>query len=426
MLMFLTDEEKRMLDGDYGPGIRRSMQLLVKLGEAFDAERMILADSAHIHCAVSYDMLEELTEGAGQCRVITTTHPNAFPNVLDPEGCKRIGLPDNYDIYEFIHGGPWSKIEDIFKKLGFLLTYSCVPFYVGNLPKMGDVISWGGTSGAVTCTSMFGACGSRESVPANVATSVTGRVPYMGMAIKENRYARALVKIDNLDFENFTNADYGSLGYYIGGKTGSKNVVIDGMPGKLSLEQFRYLASPMPVSGATNICHVVGVTPEAGTLDEALGGGKPEMVITAGKDQIQEAVAKLTTADSDKVDMVKFGCPHCSIIELKNIASLLAGKKVHSSVRLFIATAYQTYVLAEAMGYVDVIKQAGGVFTNTCLGSQDPFNLLGPGLGVKTVATNSARSAHYSARTSGGKVKLLYGSMKQCIDAAVTGRWKAN
>jgi predicted aconitase len=402
------------------------MQLLVKLGEAFDAERMILADSAHIHCAVSYDMLEELTEGAGQCRVITTTHPNAFPNVLDPEGCKRIGLPDNYDIYEFIHGGPWSKIEDIFKKLGFLLTYSCVPFYVGNLPKMGDVISWGGTSGAVTCTSMFGACGSRESVPANVATSVTGRVPYMGMAIKENRYARALVKIDNLDFENFTNADYGALGYYIGGKTGSKNVVIDGMPGKLSLEQFRYLASPMPVSGATNICHVVGVTPEASTLNEALGGGKPEMVITAGKDQIQEAVARLTTADSDKVDLVKFGCPHCSILELKSIASLLAGKKVHSNVRLFIATAYQTYVLAEAMGYVDVIKQAGGVFTNTCLGSQDPFNLLGPGLGVKTVATNSARSAHYSARTSGGKVKLLYGSMKQCIDAAVTGQWKAN
>jgi hypothetical protein len=180
----------------------------------------------------------------------------------------------------------------------------------------------------------------------------------------------------------------------------------------------------MPVSGATNICHVVGVTPEARTLDQALGGSRPEEVITIGKDQIKEAVNNLTTAHSDKVDLVKLGCPHCSIIELRNIASLLTGKKVHPNVRLFVATAKQIYVLAEAMGYVDIIKQAGGVFTNTCIGSQDPFNFIGPKLGVEVVATNSARSAHYSARTSGGKIKLLYGSMKQCIDAATTGKWR--
>jgi len=421
----LTKEEEGMLNGECGAGIKRSMELLVKLGEAFDAERPVPAQSAHIHCAMSLDLLSELTEGATQCRVITTTHPNAYPNVLDPIGCKRIGLPENYDIYEFIHGGPWSQIEDIFKRLGYLLTYTCVPFLVGNLPKMGDVISWGGTSGAVTATSIFSACGSRDSVPANVATSVTGRAPYIGMAIKENRYAQVLVELDGLDVASFTNADYGALGYYIGGKIGSKNVVINGLPKTLTLEQFRYLASPMPVSGATNICHVVGVTPEARTLDEALAGGKPEEVITVGRDQIKEAVSKLTTAHSDKVDLVKLGCPHCSIIELRNIASLLTGKRVQPNVRLLVATAKQIYVLAEVMGYVDIIKQAGGVFTNTCLGSQDPFNLIGPKLGVETVATNSARSAHYSVRTSGGKIRLLYGSMKQCIDSATTGKWRS-
>lgn len=424
--MFLTDEEKRMLYGEYGSGVQRSMQLLVKLGEAFDAERMIKAQSAHIHCGVPYDLLLELTEGVSECRILTTTHAYPCPDLLDPEGCRRIGLPENYDIYEFFHDGSWNKIEEIFRKLGFLLTYSCVPFYVGNLPKVGDVISWAGTSGAITCTSMFGASGSRDSVPPNLATSITGRAPCRGMAIKENRYAQALVKIDNLDFENFTNSDYGALGYYIGGKTGNKNVVIDGLPKTLTLEQFRYLASALPVSGATNICHVIGVTPEARSLDEALGGNKPEMVLTVGKDQVKEGVGKLTTADSDEVDLLKFGCPHCSIVELRNIATLLAGKKVHPNVRLFVATSYQIYVLAEAMGYIGTIREAGGVLTNTCVGSQDPFSLLGPELGVKTVATNSARAAHYSARMSGGKIKLLYGSMRQCIDSAITGRWRAN
>jgi len=90
-----------------------------------------------------------------------------------------------------------------------------------------------------------------------------------------------------------------------------------------------------------------------------------------------------------------------------------------------VATAKQIYVLAEAMGYVDIINQAGGVFTNTCVGSQEPFNFIGPKLGIEVVATNSARSAHYSARTSGGKIKLLYGSMEQCIDSAITGKWSA-
>jgi len=419
----LTKEEKGMLNGEYGPGIQRSMELLVKLGEAFGAERMVMAQSAHIHCAVSLDLLSELTESATQCRVTTTTHANADPNVLDPIGCKRIGIPESYDLYEFIHGGPWSKVVDIFKRLGYLLTNTCIPFYVGNLPKMGDVISWSGSSGVVTANSMFSASGSRDSVPANVATSVTGRVPSIGLTIKENRYAQVLVELDRLDLENFTNADYGALGYYIGGKTGSKNVVINGLPKTLTLEQFRYIASPMPVSGATSICHVVGVTPEARTLDEALGGGKPEEVITVGRDQIKEAVDKLTTAHSNEVDLVKFGCPHCSIIELRNIASLLRGKKVHSNVRLLVATGKQVYTLAEVMGYVDIIKKAGGVFTDCCLGSQDPFNTIGPKLGVKIAATNSARSAHYSARTSGGKIKLLYGSMKQCIDSAITGKW---
>ena len=46
--MFLTDEEKRMLGGEYGPGVQRSMTLLVKFGEVFDADRMLSVNHAHI------------------------------------------------------------------------------------------------------------------------------------------------------------------------------------------------------------------------------------------------------------------------------------------------------------------------------------------------------------------------------------------
>ena len=39
--MHLTDEEERMLAGEQGPGVRKAMQTLVRLGNAFDAERMV-------------------------------------------------------------------------------------------------------------------------------------------------------------------------------------------------------------------------------------------------------------------------------------------------------------------------------------------------------------------------------------------------
>ncbi|MBN1848635.1 MAG: DUF521 domain-containing protein [Deltaproteobacteria bacterium] len=41
--MFLNDEEKRMLDGQYGPGCSMAMSLLKRFGEAFDAEKMVKA-----------------------------------------------------------------------------------------------------------------------------------------------------------------------------------------------------------------------------------------------------------------------------------------------------------------------------------------------------------------------------------------------
>ena len=53
--MFLTDEEKRMLAGDHGPGIQRAMDLLVKLGDSFDAEKLVPITYGHM----SYDFCPE-------------------------------------------------------------------------------------------------------------------------------------------------------------------------------------------------------------------------------------------------------------------------------------------------------------------------------------------------------------------------------
>ena len=423
--MFLTKEEEKMLNGAEGSGRQKSMEHLVKMGEAFGAERMIPVESVHIHCAWPLDYLEELTAEA-HTNIFATTHANPDPNEIDPEGCKRIGIPEKYDIYELLRAGaPLSKVLDIFKRMGYYLTHTCTPFYAGNIPRVKSVFSWCGTSGQVLMNSWFGAYGQRGSVAEAVAMSVTGRAPLMGFAVKEKRYAQVLARVEGLDLDEFSDADWGALGYYLGAVAGPRTIVIDGLPKWLSLDQFRFVASALPVSGAVGICHVLGLTPEASTLEEALGGKKPEIEVKVGPAEIEDAIGKLNTAGSEDVDLVTFGCPHCSLGELRRIAEAIGDRKVDQNVRLLIAAYRGVWKVAESMGYVDIIKKSGGVLTDCCVGSQHPFSTLGPGLGVYTSATNSTRMGHYIYRISNHKLKVLYGSLEDCIEAAITGKWRA-
>jgi len=423
--MKLTKDDLRMLNGEMGPGRQRSMDFLVKMGEAFGAEEMSNANSAHIHGAMPLDYLEELTEGVSATDVFATTHANPNPCGIDPEGCQRIGIPENYDIYEYIRGGNSpEEVLNIYRKLGYMVTHTCTPFFAGNIPRVKSTFTWCGSSGQVLANSWFGAYGNRDSVPFNIAVTVTNRIPLMGFALKKNRYAKIIAKVEGMDLSRFSDADWGALGYCLGSIAGKETVVIDGLPKSLDLDQFRVITSALPVSGGVCLFHAVGVTPEAPTLKAAVGRRKPSIETKITKKDIEHAYEQLTTSIGSDVDLIAIGCPHCSVRELKRITELLAGKKVSPNVRLLIAAYRGVWELAKMMGYTNVIKKAGGVLTDTCVGSQNPFIILGVHAGIKVIATNSTRANHYIIRESNKRIKSLYGSLEDCIEAAVSGRWK--
>ena len=54
--MYLTKEEQRMLDGEEGYAVRKSMEILVALGNIFGAERLIKVGSVQV-AGVSYHNL---------------------------------------------------------------------------------------------------------------------------------------------------------------------------------------------------------------------------------------------------------------------------------------------------------------------------------------------------------------------------------
>jgi len=145
-------------------------------------------------------------------------------------------------------------------------------------------------------------------------------------------------------------------------------------------------------------------------------------VIRVGRHEMTETWEKLNVWDDDVVEHVAFGCPHATIDELGRIAALLEGKTTRTS--LLIGASAPVEALARRQGYADIIEKAGGRIIGVCPAVRNPFTRcdIAGEKQAKSAATNSARGAHYLARVSG--VKVFFGTEEECINAAITGRWK--
>ena len=82
--MQLTDEEKRMLQGELGHTVQKSLSLQVTLGEAFGAEKLVPVNSVHITGGAAfvrkaeYKYVEELADQGGRFIVNASTNPAPF------------------------------------------------------------------------------------------------------------------------------------------------------------------------------------------------------------------------------------------------------------------------------------------------------------------------------------------------------------
>jgi predicted aconitase len=112
------------------------------------------------------------------------------------------------------------------------------------------------------------------------------------------------------------------------------------------------------------------------------------------------------------------GCPHYTIEQIWEACRLLEGKRVHGNTSLWIFTPRATKALADQNGYTKIIADAGGVLmTDTC----SAMGRLLP-KGAKVAAVDSAKQAHYLPAIMG--VQCWFGSTEDCIEAAVTGKWR--
>jgi predicted aconitase len=163
------------------------------------------------------------------------------------------------------------------------------------------------------------------------------------------------------------------------------------------------------------MCHIAGVTPEAASLQDALGGRPPLRRISFGERELRDTYASLRTHTDDRIDTVILGCPHASLNEIAEIALALKGKRLANGVRLWVCTAYATRANAQRLGYAKMISDAGGyVFCDTC-----PTNSMR--VKATRIVTAGFKQAHYARGMIGAEV--IVDHVQGCLNAALTGRW---
>lgn len=405
--MKLTDEEKRMLGGESGQPVKMAMDIVVAIGEIYGAERLIPVKTAHIaglslksHGIAGMEWVEDIAKSGAKVRVPTTL------NVIGVDRSRDLKLPADWSANQL-------RIEQAYECMGCFGSSTCVPYYMGFIPKFGESIAWAESSAVVFTNSVLGARDNREGGPTAMASGLTGRTPLYGLHLDENRKGDVHYKV-TADLRDI--ADYGGLGAYVGKRVGTKIPVFSGISYPAT-EAMVYLGAALASSGGVAMFHIAGVTPEAPTVEAAFGGKKYETILITNR-EIEEGKQQLTSARTNKVDYVALGCPHYSLPQLEELARLLQGKKISKDVTMWVHTNVAIKGMARQLGYVRAIEESGAIVT------QDLCTILGnpEALGFKTLATNSGKMAFYAPGSNGFGV--WFGEAKRCVDAAVTGFWK--
>ncbi len=207
------------------------------------------------------------------------------------------------------------------------------------------------------------ACGARtnrQTAIVDIFCGIVGRTPLTGLHLDENRKGQVLIKL-NLDRQLF-NWEYPALGYLLGQKLGARIGVVEGMCGSPSGEDLKNFCGAAAAAGSVALMHIVGVTPEAGTAEEAFGGNIPAEVIEVTEEHIRATREAMCSNTTERVDFVALGCPHYTINEIVNVHKLLNGRKVHPSTAFWIYANSYALRLAEKMAIRNELEESGVVF----------------------------------------------------------------
>ncbi len=407
----LTPYEQALLDGEHGTGKQLAMSVIVRMARFYGAPRLLEISGAHIDSSVYFgpaglEFAERLAALGAQVSVPTTLNVSA----LDEHNWQEWAVPPEW-------ASEARRQMIAYEAMGCRPTWTCAPYQVELTPKFGQQIAWGESSAIVFANSVLGARTARYPDLMDICAAIVGRVPEASLHLTENRAGELILDLAEISAEiQAESSFYPVLGTLLGKLAGNKIPVVNNFVGTPTEDDLKALGAASASAGAVALFHIVGVTPEAPTLDAAIQGRQDVPTIRVTQAMIREAWQLLTKASGDELDMVILGSPHFSLAEFKALAPLVAGKKKHPSVKFLVTSSRAMAALAHKAGLLEPIKAFGAQITlDTCI-------LVSPMLPpeITRLMTNSGKYAYYAPGLL--ETEITFGSLQDCVRSAEIGR----
>ncbi len=415
MTVELTDREHAWLAGADGAAMQLAMRLVLAAAQTTGATRLVPVEMAHINSChysgqLSLDFAEFLlAEGA---TLAVPTHTNA--SLIS---CSTPGLRPHARTPDEVAGA--QRIMEIYEQLGCSAMWTCAPYQQPDgRPEFGQHIVGSESNAVGFYNSVLGARTNKYGDLLDISAALVGRVPDVGMHTDDGRRATHLIDVSGLPASDLTDPNFPHLlGAFVGRIAGDRVPAIVGVDAATE-DDLKAIAAGAAATGGVAMFHVVGITPEAASLDDATHGVAPTHTTSVSRDDLVATATLLTTAKGDEsLWAVCLGTPHFSVDEFLALATILDGRRVDDGVTVLVTTSRAVAHELDLRGTAAELDAAGvQIVLDTCT----YYTPIASGLDGLTM-TNSAKWAYYAQGMLG--VPVVFASLEACVESAVAGRW---
>jgi len=379
--MFLTDEQRAILNGSKGETIAKVWKTLVMYGDAFGADKMVPVTSTYNHLVTSFglkmmkpvfDLMQQLIDAGA----VSGQQFSVDPRPVDKN------VPANFLqnlIFNKIMYATQDYYEGQLNQLGLMdenaFTCACYLDQVGNKPNKGDVLSWAESSAVVYANSVLGARCNRNSGIMDIMGSIAGYVPNFGLLTDEGRKATWIVKV-----ETTKKPEAQLLGSAIGMKVMEDVPYIEGMDKWLGTEltdevcsYLKDFGAATASNGAVGLYHIDKLTPEAKELGGSLLCENVQVYVIddAELERVKANYPVMWKNPDAKPKLCFVGCPHMSLQQLKDwTVAVEQGLKASGNKKVLIPTVFTTAPAVKAefekTEYAARLKATGVILSYIC------------------------------------------------------------
>jgi predicted aconitase len=409
----LDAEERAMRNGELGEPRRWAIEHMQQVGRFFDAPDFVPVTQAHIMADT-----ESLGEAGVEFLEQMAAHPPRerqvrIPMITDPRGIdfchyRRLKQTDAMAALE-------QRAINAFEAFGIMMTNTCINYQTIMPPLRGEHLAFGDTGVVIYCNSILGAYSNFEGGPSALAAGLTGRTPRYGLHLDENRKATKRFRVT---WQPQHLSDWGALGGIIGARTGSywEVPVIEGIESQPGSDEMKHMGAAMASFGSVPLFHVVGITPEAPTLESVC---EPNLLAAEviGEADFEAFFARYG-GKGEKVDVVVFSAPQLSLLEMQSLAALLDGKKIHKDTSLLAVTSPVVAADARRLGIAERIEASGALLLEGMCFYQSYAREMGEANGWKRLMTNSVKLTNI---IGGYGYEPTLSNMENCVASAIAG-----